>query len=43
MSDAGLRETLAKTAWETGVHEHDRDRHAARFADSLLRLRKHGR
>jgi glycosyltransferase involved in cell wall biosynthesis len=43
MSDAGLRETLAKTAWETGVHEHDRDRHADRFADSLLRLRKHGR
>lgn len=40
MSNAGLRETLAKSAWETGVHEHDRDHHAACFADSLLRLRK---
>lgn len=36
--DPALRERLARSAWEGGQNEHDRERHAARFAASLAQL-----
>lgn len=38
MSAPELRDGLARAAWEAGCREHDWERHAARFANSLSRL-----
>jgi glycosyltransferase involved in cell wall biosynthesis len=42
MSEPKLREQLARSAWEAGCSEHDRERHAARFAASLSQLARAG-